>query len=153
MTTTMQAVAPVSNFDFADAIRATRGAEPLSPRHLDALNRPPASFVVDEAVAASDGFHGLRGRIDIFQYADFILARHAERRAVVERAIELLRSKAAPPIDEIERIARKIAELRPIPNALAAALEMPADPPRSRAADRFESLMKLFANTKRTRSF
>jgi hypothetical protein len=139
-------VAPITFGDLADAIRAARGAEPLSPRQRHALGRPPASFVVDESTAAADGFHGCRGRIDVFEYATFLLARHAERLAVVERAIEVLRTKAALPIDQIESLARKIAGLKPIPDTLADALEMLRDPPRSRAADRFESLMKIYAS-------
>jgi hypothetical protein len=138
--------APITFGDLADAIRAARGAEPISPRQRHALENPPSSFAVDESTAAADGFHGCRGRIDVFEYCDFLLARHAERLAVVERAIELLRNKAVLPIDEIESIARKIAGVKPIPGALASALEMPSDPPRARAADRLEALLKIYAS-------
>jgi len=150
---TLAPVAPVTFADLADALRAARGAEPLSPRHLDSLNRPPASFVVDELDAERDGYLSGRGRLDVRDYTRFLLDRHAERRAVVARTIEALRTKAALPLGEIESLARRIMDLRPIPDELAAALEMPSDPPRSRCADRAESLLKLYANAARKRSF
>ena len=45
MTTTTQAhVAPVTTYDFVDALKAARGTEDLSPRQRHALENPPASF-------------------------------------------------------------------------------------------------------------
>ena len=47
MTTTTQAhVAPVTTYDFVDALKAARGTEDLSPRQRHALENPPASFRV-----------------------------------------------------------------------------------------------------------
>ena len=146
--------APVTFSDVIDAIRASRIAEKLSLRHLAALRRPPANFQVRPDEAERDGFHASRyGAVDVFEYASWLLERHAERLAVVERAVELLMQKAALSSSEIESLARKIAEVSPIPDTLADALEMPRDPPRSRAADQLESLLKIHANAARKRSF
>jgi hypothetical protein len=146
MTTDHKApAAPVTTFDFLDALKAARLAEKLTERQRYALENPPTSFRVDETDAAADGYFSGRGRIDVREYAGFLLANHRTRRAHTEAAIEALRNKSALSVERIERLGREIANLRAVPDELALALEMPADPPRARAADRFEALLKIYA--------
>jgi hypothetical protein len=138
-------VAPTSIYEFLDAIKFARGADPITERQRHALRNPPADYRLDPAEAEQDGYFSGRGRIDAKTYAAFVLKNHDARVAHIEAAIAALRDGIALPIERIERLGREIAPLREIPAALAAILDCSATVAPAAAADRFEAAAKKIA--------
>lgn len=145
MTNTSQAVAPASIYEFLEAIKAARGAEPLTERERHALRHPPQDYKLDPEEAEKDGYFSGRGRVDIKQFGAFVLKNNELRVANIEQAISSIRDKIALPIERIERLGREIAPLREIPDALAALLDLGRDPPAAICADKFEAAAKRIA--------
>ncbi len=143
---TLAPVAPVTPYDFLQAIGACREATPLTPRQRYALEHPPSGVTIRDEDAQRDGFFASRnGRVDLHLYAAFVRKNNENRVAHIASAIEAIRDRQALSIERVERLGREIAALRSVPDELSSILDLQRDPPPHVAADRFEQTMKTVA--------
>ncbi len=124
---------------FESALAAARKSESLNEAQRYALTWPPATYVLDEGRALSDGYYGKSA----FNYGEHMLEQHAERLARVERILAILDGKAALDAYEAPRLLSFVASLRHgVPRVLSKALRLLPDTYLVAAADALAAALR-----------